>query len=71
MKKALEILKPMRDEKAVQNYNKLHLELNQYLNQEELYWKHRSKQFWLNEGDRNTRYFHKYASARKQKNSIG
>lgn len=40
------------------------------LNQQEIYWKQRAKQFWLREGDTNTRYFHHYASLRRKRNSI-
>jgi hypothetical protein len=38
--------------------------------EEESYWKARSKDQWLREGDLNTSYFHKIASNRKKKNLI-
>ncbi|KAL5580779.1 hypothetical protein UlMin_013221 [Ulmus minor] len=38
--------------------------------QEERYWKQRSKDMWLKCGDRNSKFFHQKASARKSKNSI-
>lgn len=50
-------------EEAKRNYNKL-------LAQQEVFWKQRSKQHWLKEGDCNSRYFHISASARKKRNSI-
>lgn len=33
-------------------------------------WKHRVKDFWVKEGDRNTRYFHKTTSGRWKNNRI-
>ncbi|KAF2325732.1 hypothetical protein GH714_034408 [Hevea brasiliensis] len=38
--------------------------------QEEMMWHQRSKQLWLKEGDRNTRYFHSMALAHKKNNSF-
>ena len=40
------------------------------LNQRETFWKQRAKQFWLVEGDSNTRFFHSMATVRRKKNHI-
>ncbi|KAK9750274.1 hypothetical protein RND81_02G183500 [Saponaria officinalis] len=40
------------------------------LKQEKLYWRQRSHDLWLKDGDRNTKFFHRKAGQRKQKNLI-
>ncbi|KAM6553580.1 hypothetical protein CsatB_014342 [Cannabis sativa] len=49
------------------------VEKNNYfkiLAQQELYWKQRSKQYRLHSGDKNNKYFHATASARRRSNQI-
>jgi hypothetical protein len=40
------------------------------LEQEEVYWSQRSRANWIRYGDRNTNFFHNFASARRKKNFI-
>ena len=44
--------------------------LGEILQEEEEYWKLRSKQNWLEEGDTNTKFFHTIATHRAKKNRI-
>ncbi|KAL0357698.1 UNVERIFIED_CONTAM: hypothetical protein Scaly_1455500 [Sesamum calycinum] len=46
------------------------VELAKLILQEEIFWKQRSKNLWLKEGDRNSNFFHAKASYRHQINSI-
>ncbi|KAG7543468.1 Reverse transcriptase domain [Arabidopsis thaliana x Arabidopsis arenosa] len=48
----------------------LRRDLNQAYRDEELYWKLKSRNKWLDLGDRNTKYFHAISKVRKSKNRI-
>jgi hypothetical protein len=40
------------------------------LEQQKIHWMQRSRANWLRQGDRNTSFFHNFASARRKKNFI-
>lgn len=58
------------DPEEVKHLTEAKEKLGNLLLREEIYWKQRAKQFWLREGDKNTRFFHSMASARKKVKNI-
>ncbi|XP_074325877.1 uncharacterized protein LOC141663931 [Apium graveolens] len=66
----LQKFRSRRDTVGVQQYNDVRRQYLRLLKKYEIYWKQRAKQFWLREGDKNTRFFYKYASVRKEHNKI-
>jgi exonuclease VII large subunit len=48
----------------------LDLEIERLLEQEEIHWAQRSRVNWLQFGDKNSSYFHKFANTRKERNKI-
>ncbi|GMI80763.1 hypothetical protein HRI_001745600 [Hibiscus trionum] len=46
------------------------LSLNMEADKDEVYWEQRARAIWLRNGDRNTSFFHRFASGRRQKNKI-
>lgn len=63
-------LRSRRDRHGIQAYNEVRWEYLNLLEKQETYWKQRAKQFWLQQGDCNTRFYHRYASVRKKNNCI-
>jgi hypothetical protein len=49
---------------------RLQRELNDILRKEELMWYQRSRAKWLQDGDRNTRYYHLKTVSRRRRNNI-
>lgn len=69
---ALDIIQESRTFTPVElkEWNTLRTQLEDIYLDEELYWKHRANQTWLEAGDQNTKYFHLITNHRKKKNKI-
>ncbi|WMV09897.1 hypothetical protein MTR67_003282 [Solanum verrucosum] len=69
---ALEVIhehRALTDDEAMQKSN-LAIEFEEVARNEEIAWRQRSRIQWLKQGDRNTKYFHRIATAHKRVNSI-
>jgi len=66
----MKTLRGSRDPTHFALYNSAKDSYEILLKQHENYWKQREKQFWLQRGDQNTRYFHLMAISRRKKNTI-
>uniref|UniRef100_A0A803PQ00 Uncharacterized protein n=1 Tax=Cannabis sativa TaxID=3483 RepID=A0A803PQ00_CANSA len=69
-RRELDQLKSKTDEVSAQRYKEVKEKLLVILDQREAYWKQRSKQHWLKNGDQNSKYFHAAASTRRRTNTI-
>ncbi|XP_062020783.1 uncharacterized protein LOC133737191 [Rosa rugosa] len=71
LREQLQILldQPLTESNQQENVQ-LNSKLDALLEEENSYWRQRSKVTWLAEGDRNTKYFHRKASNRRAKNRL-
>ncbi|XP_031124381.1 uncharacterized protein LOC116027096 [Ipomoea triloba] len=66
----LNILRGRRNAAALARVRELDAKIRSLLDQQNVYWHQRAKQHWLHQGDKNKKFFHQYALARKRKNRI-
>lgn len=69
-KRVLKILKGRRDSYSLNLYQEEKKKLNETYAQHEVFWRQRSKQLWLHEGDHNSKYFHSATKIRRRMNQI-
>jgi hypothetical protein len=54
----------------IEETHQMETNLDNLLKNEETWWAQRAKAKWLQQGDKNSKYFHLKASQRKRKNKI-
>ncbi|KAA3460557.1 reverse transcriptase [Gossypium australe] len=64
------LLEGERNDDAMEKIIDTRISLNMEIDKDEMYWEQRVKANWLLLGDRNSAFFHKYASARRRTNTI-
>src|SRR3954469_6939663 len=60
----MELYRGGSDQTSAAHYMEAHNEYSKILIREDTYWRQRAKMHWLRNGDLNTKFFHRSASAR-------
>ncbi|CAH9106097.1 unnamed protein product [Cuscuta epithymum] len=69
-KKRLVWLRGKEDRAGVIEFLRVRATLQVLLEKENLFWKQRAKEFWLREGDINSRFFHNAVKQRRRRNKM-
>lgn len=69
-RKEMQRYRSRRDISGIKKYNEARWQYMKLLEKQEIFWKQRAKQYWLGDGERNTRFYHKFADTRKEHNNI-
>lgn len=48
----------------------LRIDLEEILAREEIFWRQKSREVWLSDGDRNTKFFHSSTKLKRSRNRI-
>ncbi|XP_019167296.1 PREDICTED: uncharacterized protein LOC109163029 [Ipomoea nil] len=70
LRKRQDRLRGCTDPASLAEYNRLEVDLCREEMQEDVYWRQRAKQHWLKDADANTKFYHRYASNRRKKNTL-
>ena len=66
--KVVQVLDPTQENLALEAA--IQIELNEWLEREEVKWHQKSRELWLKEGDQNSKFFHLSTVVRRRKNQI-
>lgn len=69
-RKEMQQYRSRRDSFGIQKYNTVRWQYMKLLEKQEIFWRQRAKQYWLHDGEKNTRFFHKFASTKKEHNKL-
>lgn len=70
IEREIQILANRNDGRSLSEIREKEKELENLLEDDEIYWKQRAREEWLQWGDRNTKWFHMKANNRRKRNKI-
>jgi hypothetical protein len=70
MLKSIEQVRVLTEEERL-THTRIKMELETNILFEEISWRQKSRALWLQEGDKNTKFFHRVANSNRRNNTIG